>query len=105
MSDGPMSITEAYRVQLEKSLGPVSYSDLRAHLDRDAVFIVASSLSLLDCGVAVALDDVDKVRGWIDSGALRKPSKNERATWPETGGTWNAVVVQPFVLVQLALVE
>jgi hypothetical protein len=106
MSDGPIPtipLEDAYRIQLERSLGPVSYSDLRAHLERDSVFIVAPSLSLLDCAVAVAMDDVAKVKGFIDSGELRKPGKSERATWAESGGTWTAVVVQPFVLVQVAL--
>lgn len=100
-----MSIDEAYRVQLTRSLGPVGYSDLRAHLDRDAVFIVAPSLSLVDCGVAVATDDVAKVKAWIDSGELRKPSKGERESFAASGATWNSVVVQPFVLVQATLAE
>lgn len=102
MSDGPLSETEAYRMQLERSLGPVGYSDLRAHLDRDSVFVVAAALSLIDCGVAVAMDNVQLVKSWLDSGELRKPSKAERAAWAANGGTWTAVVVQPFVLVQLA---
>lgn len=102
MSDGPIPLAEAYRVQLERSVGPVGYSDLRAHLDRDAVFLVAASVSLITCGVAVAMDDVDMVKRWIDSGELRKPSKDERASWAQHGGTWNALVVQPFVLVQVA---
>jgi hypothetical protein len=90
-------------VQLERTLGPVSYTDLRAHLDRDSVFIVAASLALVQCGVAIAMDDVDTVKRWIDAGELRKPSTDERAAWATNGGTWNALVVQPFVLVQLAL--
>ena len=65
--------------------------------------MVAPSLSLLDCAVGVAMDDVTKVQGWIESGELRKPSKAERAAWAENGGTWTAVIVQPFVLVQVAL--
>ena len=87
------------RQNLERMMGPVAHSDLRAHIDRDAVFIVAPSLSLLDCGVAVATDSVDDVKRWIDSGELRKPSRSERDAWPE--GVWISIVVQPFVLVQL----
>jgi hypothetical protein len=102
MSDGRIPIAEAYRVQLERNVGPVRYSDLRAHLDRDAVFLVAASVSLVECGVAIAMDDVVVVKGLIDSAELRKPSQNERASWAAAGGTWTALVVQPFVLVQLA---
>lgn len=79
----------------------VMYSDLEAHLQRDAVFVVAPALPLIECAVAVAMDDVDVVRAWIDDGALRKPSRKERERWPSTEEQrWRAVVVQPFVLIQ-----
>ena len=79
----------------------VMYGDLHAHLQRDAVFVVARALSLIECAVAVAMDDVDLVQPWIDGGALRKPSRKERAAWPEDEDLrWRAVVVQPFVLIQ-----
>lgn len=92
---------EAIRIKLEERIGPVFYSDLAAHLNRDALFVVAPSLSLLACATAVALDDVEQVTRWISSGELRKPSRGERDAWPlAEKRTWIAVVVQPFVLVQ-----
>jgi hypothetical protein len=91
----------AIREKLEERIGPVVYTDLQAHLARDAVFVVAASVSLLECGIAVATDDVSTVEKWIASGELRKPSKIEREAWPgHEGRTWTAVVVQPFVLIQ-----
>lgn len=104
MSD-PMSVPEAIRERLKSRLGPVQFSDVKAHLDRDAVFIVRADLDLVECGVAVATDDVDQVRRWIDAGQLRKPSAEERREWPtQDARRWMAVVVQPFVLVQEAVV-
>jgi hypothetical protein len=89
------------RAKLEERLGPVVYGDLAAHLARDAVFVVAGSIELVECGIAVATDDVTKVEAWIASGALRKPSKLEREAWPtHEGRSWHAIVVQPFVLIQ-----
>lgn len=101
MSDGPIPLAEAIRIKLTESMGPVVYSDLAAHLHRDAVFVVARSLELVTCGVAVATDDVDRVQAWIASGDLRKPSRAEREAWAAGSGSFTAVVVQPFVLVQL----
>jgi hypothetical protein len=101
MSDGSIPMEEAIRTNLERSVGPVFFTDFRAMLSRDAVFVVAPTLSLLDCAVAVAMDDVTKVQAWIASGELRKPSRGERDAWPNAGARqWLAVVVQPFVLVQ-----
>lgn len=98
-----MSLPEALRHALEKRLGPVEFSDLRAHLERDAVFVVARELDLVGCGVAVAGDEVGTVREWIEAGQLRKPSSAERSAWPDDPTRrWMAIVVQPFVLIQEA---
>ncbi len=96
-----MSLRDATRLRLEETLGQVQFSDLRAHLDRDAVFVVEGTLSLVDCAVSVAMDDVELIQEWITSGELRKPSRQERADWPSRQSPpWWAVVVAPYVLVQ-----
>jgi hypothetical protein len=106
MADQAMTLREATRARLEQTAGPVFYSDLAAHLGRDAVFVVARSLSLIDCGVAVAVDDVEQVERWVASGELRKPSHAERGAWPgDEGRRWLSIIVHPFVLVQDADAE
>ncbi|MEZ4372798.1 MAG: DUF2288 family protein [Polyangiaceae bacterium] len=98
----PMNKETAIRTRLSEIVGPVFYSDLKAHLVRDAVFVVAAEVSLVECGVAVALDDVDRVHELIERGHLRKPSRQERARWADTAdAAWTAIVVQPYVLVQV----
>jgi hypothetical protein len=100
---GPIPMPDAIRESLTKRLGPVYFSDLKAHLERDGVFVVRADLDLVECGVAVATDDVALVTSWIEKAQLRKPSLAERDAWAkEEGRTWLAVVVQPFVLVQEA---
>ena len=101
MGDRAMTMAEAVRAKLEQTIGPVFYADFALHLAHDAVFVVAPSVSLLDCAVAVATDDVEKVERWVASGELRKPSRAERDAWPgNEGRRWLTVVVSPFVLVQ-----
>lgn len=101
VADRPMTLEEGIRTRLTEVLGSVLFADLQAHLARDAVFVVGPTLSLIECGVRVALDDVGAVEGWIASGELRKPSSDERVTWSAAAGRrWMALVVQPFVLVQ-----
>lgn len=89
------------RATLDASAGDVLASDLRAHLAREAVFVVAPSLSLVECGVAIALDRSEAVAGWVRSGELRRPSADECAAWlADQARRWRAIVVQPYVLVQ-----
>lgn len=93
--------TTELRRRLEADAGPVHGSDLKAHLDRDAVLVVARAVALLDCAVAVATDDAAAVKSWLDDGSLRRPTDDERARWPtDEARRWIAVVVRPFVLVQ-----
>ncbi len=88
------------REELSASLGPVQLSDLRAHLARDAVLVVAPTLDLLDVGEALARDDKATVGRWIESNEIGKPSLELIERWSTEGGSWSAIVVQPFVLVQ-----
>ncbi|AKF04674.1 DUF2288 domain-containing protein [Sandaracinus amylolyticus] len=89
------------RERLEAHRGPVLYSDLAAHLKRGAVFVVAPSIDLVTCGVAIATDDRASVEHWIHSGDLRRPTADELEKWPgDEGRTWISVVVQPYVLLQ-----
>lgn len=92
---------DALREELERAVGPVLFSDLRAHLVRDAVFLVAPEASLAACALAIATDDVAEVKRLLTTGTLRKPTAEEREMWANSPGRrWDAVVVQPYVLVQ-----
>lgn len=89
------------RKQLEEGMGPIEFSDLRAHLARGAVITVDRKLDLLDVGEAVARDDKPSVAAWIDRGLVGKPSLETIERWSKREGSpWTALVVQPFVLVQ-----
>lgn len=91
----------ALRRSFEASAGPVYGSDLGAHLARAAVLVVAPTLSILDCAVALARDDAAAVHAWITSGALRRASDDEAREWPlDPTRRWVALIVRPFVLVQ-----
>lgn len=88
------------RETLAASLGPVQFSDLRAHLTRGAVIVVDPSLDLLDVGEAIARDDQVTVTTWIEQGLIGKPTLPMLERWASTeGAAWTSLVVQPFVLV------
>jgi hypothetical protein len=91
------------RETLAASMGPIEFSDLRAHLVRGAVIVIDAALDLLEVGEAVAKDDKVRVAGWIEKGLVGKPSLETIEKWSKAvGSAWTALVVQPFVLVQEA---
>ncbi|HVH41481.1 MAG TPA: DUF2288 domain-containing protein [Labilithrix sp.] len=92
------------RETLAGSMGPIEFTDIRAHLARDAVIVVDASLDLLEVGEAVARDDKSRVAEWVEKGLLRKPSLEMIEAWAKIQGpAWTALVVQPFVLLREGL--
>ena len=92
------------RETLAASMGPIEFTDIRAHLARDAVIVVDASLDLLEVGEAVARDDKSRVAEWVEKGLIGKPSLERIETWAKVQGpAWTALVVQPFVLLREGL--
>ena len=95
---------EALRLRLRDQKGPVLLRDLRAHLAREAVFVVSTDTQLETCAAAIAADDVEQVKAFLESKVLRKPTPAEVTEWEAAaanpGRIWQALVVQPYVLVQ-----
>lgn len=94
-------MSDDVRARIEATRGLVQHSDLAAHVSRDAVLVVSAELDLVDCGLAIAGNDVARIETWIGASTLRKPTADELALWgTDEGRRWVAVVVQPYVLVQ-----
>ena len=89
------------RSKLAAELLPATWSALEPHFRRDALFVIAAGVSLLDAAVAIAEDDKTRVTGWIESGRVRRPSLEEATELAKReGAAFLSVVVQPFVFVQ-----
>jgi hypothetical protein len=101
MANDPEFDEKAVRTSLQASLDEAEWSWLKKHAERDAVIWISPGLNLVDVGVSVAGDDSDAVKGWLTNGQMRKPSKEELATWDQnpTRRFWS-LVVQPYVLIQ-----
>jgi hypothetical protein len=93
---------EALRKELESTLGPVKWEDLRKHMARDVIILVSEQLHILDAAVKVAENDQYQVAAWIADGILTKPNAQQLALW-ETNLElpFLSIVVQPFILIQL----
>jgi hypothetical protein len=72
---------------------------LQPHLDREVVVWVDDSLDLVEVGMAIAQDDANTVRRWIEEQFLMKPDADRMAQW-EPSIRFLALIVQPYVLIQ-----
>jgi hypothetical protein len=88
------------REGIAQTLGDVFWSDLAAHVGRDAVIIAAPELDLVEVGMALAMNDTSSVDAWIKAGKLQKPSTEDLSRWSvSTNLRFTSVIVQPFVLI------
>lgn len=77
---------------------PSTWAALEPHARRQALFLVRDGLELAEVAAAVAADDQQKVKGWIDDESLRRPTLDEVTRWADDPVAFYAVIVQPFVL-------
>ncbi|MBX3246743.1 MAG: DUF2288 family protein [Myxococcales bacterium] len=89
------------REKLAAELLPTGWSTLAPHFARDALFVVAEGVSLLDVAVAVAEDRSAEVGAWLEAGQLARPSAAQARAWADAGtARFVIAIVQPFVLAQ-----
>ncbi len=87
--------------RLRQDLAEVTWKDLRLHLQRDAIILVANELDMIDTALAVAKDDKTQVQGWLTQGQLKKPTAEQIAAWEaQPDQPFRVLIVQPFILAQ-----
>ncbi|SDZ81947.1 hypothetical protein SAMN05660420_00467 [Desulfuromusa kysingii] len=85
----------------KRDLAAVNWRELRIHLQRDAIIVVAEGLDLVTVGVAVAEDNKGLVEGWIAAHQLGKPNEPQLQSWEqEPDRRFKMLIVQPFILIQ-----
>lgn len=89
--------------KLEKYTGEVDWAYLAPHYHNGALLYIDPALSLAEVGEALTRDDAERIQAWKQNGDIVAPSGPHAAYWEESGETFRALVVSPFVLIQPAL--
>ena len=89
------------KIQLSEELAAIQWKDIIPHAQRDVVIVVNPCLDLLDVGEAIALNNTNKIQAWICESLITKPLSEQLSQWNQNPNKeFNALIVQPFVLVQ-----
>lgn len=89
------------RERLAENLDEARWEWLIPHHEREVVVVVNEELDLLDVGEAIASDNTSSVQHWINEQLIYKPSVQQVSVWNNNRGKrFNALIVDPFVLVQ-----
>ncbi len=85
----------------KRDLAEVNWRELKIHLQRDAIIVVALGLDLVEVAVAVADDDKNSVEAWLAAEELWKPTEKQLETWEQDEDrSFRMLIVQPFILIQ-----
>lgn len=90
------------RAELTEMVDTAEWGWLEEHALRSRLFLVSSSLDLVDVGIAIAEDNVATVQQWLENGLLSHPSEEQFLAWNQNKAqTFPSLIVQPFVLIKL----
>lgn len=95
----PMS--DDLRLKLNRETARMHWHELLRHFASGMVVVVDDGLDLIEVAVAFSDDDKQAVAGWMQGQQVAKATDAQAAAWLETERQLWAVVVRPWILVQL----
>jgi len=96
-----MKAQDENRVSLEQQVDEITWEILKPHIEKGDFFVVGQELDFLGTAVAIAEDDAEKVKVWIELGHLTRPAPESLNSWSLVAGKkFKFVIVKPFLLIQ-----
>lgn len=90
------------QTKLSEDMGVVSWPELERHFARGVVVVAAPGMPLLDVAQAMALDDAKQLASWLAEGRVSRATDEHARSWNISRPDLRAVVVAPWVVVQVA---
>jgi hypothetical protein len=89
------------RVKLNLETARIPWSELQRHFASGAMIFVRDDLDLIDVAARIASDDKQAVAQWLEQQRISKVTDAQAAMWFEADAALWAVVVRPWILVQM----
>lgn len=89
------------RAEFHNQTALAAWEDLQPHYARGSVILVDSSIDLVEVALQMRLDNSGQFQNWIATGAVAGISDEQGLSFAETETRLWAVVVPPWVLVQV----
>lgn len=87
-------------IKLNRETSRIAWHELQRFYAQGAVLQIGPALDLVKTAVAVAQNDSEAVKAWLDAGDVVKVSVDQAELWLASDHSLWAVVVAPWVLVQ-----
>lgn len=89
------------KIELNAETARLAWPELERSFARGVVIVIAESHDLVDIATSFALDEAEVVSAGMANGTIRKATDADAVHWAEIDADFWAVVVAPFVLVQV----
>jgi hypothetical protein len=95
------SLRDKIRTEIQRAVA----ADLLPHQRRDALFVLAPEVDILEVAVAIAEDDTTRVERHLEEGSLERPTLAQMAEWcVDRELVFQFVILQPYVIAQRIVV-
>ena len=91
-----------FRAKLNLETGQIHWKELQRFFASGAVLVISPDLDLVEVAFQMSEDNFAQIQQWAETGKFCKVSDEQAAAWFEADTEVWAVVVSPWVLVQLA---
>ncbi len=89
------------RAKLNRETAKIGWMELQRHYAAGNVLAVAEGADLIAVAEAFHTDSAQQVKEWLGDGTVAPVDDQSAAAWVDTDAEHWAVVVAPFVLIQL----
>lgn len=89
------------RLKLNHDTAKIKWSALHEHQQEESVIAVSTDLDLIDVACEFTLDNSEQVKAWLGQAQVAKVSDEQAQQWKTEERELWAVVVAPWVLVQV----
>jgi hypothetical protein len=93
---------EIYRAKVNLETSRIAWKELQRFFASGAAVAVSPELDLVEVAFQISEDNRAQVEQWMAAGQLGRVSDEQAKSWYEADADVWAVVVSPYVLVQLA---
>jgi hypothetical protein len=93
---------EIYRAKVNLETSRIAWKELQRFFASGAAVSVSPELDLVEVAFQISEDNRAQVEQWMAAGQLGRVSDEQAKSWYEADADVWAVVVSPYVLVQLA---
>ena len=96
---------EDLRTKVNRETSKLAWAELQRHFASGTTVYVDAALDLVEVAFEMSQDNKSAIENWMSDGKVALVTDDQATEWLETDATLWAVVVKPWVLVQLIQAE